>query len=289
MTGESHTEELMRAVVASRTGLRTARRISHAYLIDVPDYPRPLLLTDVVVNVAPTLAEKTGIVRNAIDLAHVMGIAQPLVAILAAVETISGRLPSTLDAAALCRMAGRGRITGGLPDGPLGSDNAVSEAAAAEKSIVSPVGGRVDILVVPDLEAGGMLAEALVLLSGAEASGVVLRARVPVALTGRADRSLVLGGVPACRLTRLLGGPGRLVALLDVGPCHGGRPPGDGRVLGLHGHLVLGLRGHLAPVLPVEAGQAGLAGQHLVRALADFRVEFIVHRVSLLVAGSACV
>ena len=187
MKGDLHTEELMHAVVASQTGLRTARHISHAYLMDIPDYPRPLLLTDVAINIAPTLTEKVGIVQNAIDFAHVMGIAQPRVAILAAVETVSDRLPSTLDAAALCKMAERGQITGGLLDGPLGFDNAINEAAAAEKGIVSPVAGRADILVVPDLEAGNMLAKQLTFLSGAEAAGVVLGARVPIILSSRAD------------------------------------------------------------------------------------------------------
>jgi phosphotransacetylase/acyl dehydratase len=182
-----HTEELMHAVVASQTGLRTARHISHAYLMDIPDYPRPLLLTDVAINIAPTLREKVGIVQNAIDFAHVMGIAQPRVAILGAVETVSDRLPSTLDAAALCKMAERGQITGGLLDGPLGFDNAINEAAAAEKGIVSQVAGRADILVVPDLEAGNMLAKQLTFLSGAEAAGVVLGARVPIILSSRAD------------------------------------------------------------------------------------------------------
>jgi phosphotransacetylase/acyl dehydratase len=183
MKGDLHTEELMHAVVASQTGLRTARHISHAYLMDIPDYPRPLLLTDVAINIAPTLMEKVGIVQNAIDFAHVMGIAQPRVAILAAVETVSDRLPSTLDAAALCKMAERGQITGGLLDGPLGFDNAINEAAAVEKGIVSQVAGRADILVVPDLEAGNMLAKQLTFLSGAEAAGVVLGARVPIILS----------------------------------------------------------------------------------------------------------
>jgi phosphate butyryltransferase len=187
MKGDLHTDELMHAVVASETGLRTTRHISHAYLMDIPDYPRPLLLTDVAINVTPTLAEKAGIVQNAIDFAHVMGIAQPRVAILAAVETVSGRLPSTIDAAALCKMAERGQITGGLLDGPLGFDNAINAAAAAGKGIVSPVAGQADILVVPDLEAGNMLAKQLTFLSGAEAAGVVLGARVPIVLTSRAD------------------------------------------------------------------------------------------------------
>jgi phosphotransacetylase len=153
----------------------------------VPDYPRPLLLTDVAINIRPTLAEKVGIVQNAIDLAHVIGIAQPRVAILAAVEIVSARMPSTIDAAALCKMAERGQIIGGVLDGPLAFDNAINEAAAAEKHIVSPVAGRADILVVPDLEAGNMLAKQLTFLSGAEAAGVVLGARVPIVLTSRAD------------------------------------------------------------------------------------------------------
>ena len=187
MKGDLHTEDLMGAVVAAQGGLRTERRISHAYLMDVPDYPRPLLLTDVAINVSPTLSDKAGIIQNAIDLAHILGIAQPRVAILAAVETVSGRMPSTLDAAALCKMADRGQITGGLLDGPLGFDNAISEAAALEKGIVSAVAGKADILVVPDLEAGNMLAKQLTFLSGAEAAGVVLGARVPIVLASRSD------------------------------------------------------------------------------------------------------
>lgn len=187
MKGALHTEELMHAVIASGSGLRTEQRISHAYLLDVPGYPRPLLLTDVAINVAPTLEEKVGIVQNAIDLARILGIVQPRVAILAPVETVSGRLPTTLDAAALCKMAERGQITGGLLDGPLSFDCAVSRTAAAAKGIVSPVAGQADILVVPDLEAGNMLAKALIFLAGAEAAGVVLGARVPIVLTSRAD------------------------------------------------------------------------------------------------------
>ena len=187
MKGDLHTEELMHAVVAPDTGLRTARRISHVYLMDVPDYPRPLLVTDGAINITPTLADKVAIVQNAIDLAHVMGIAQPRVAILAAVEIVNDRMRSTLDAAALCKMADRGQIIGGLLDGPLAFDNAINEAAAAEKGIVSPVAGRADILVVPDLEAGNMLAKQLTFLAGAEAAGVVLGARVPIILSSRAD------------------------------------------------------------------------------------------------------
>ncbi len=185
--GDLHTDILMHAVIAAATGLRTARQISHVYLMDVPEYPRPLLITDAAINITPNLAEKAGIIQNAIDLAHVIGLARPHVAILAAVETVSARLPSTLDAAALCKMADRGQITGGLLDGPLGFDNAVSEVAAAEKGIVSQVAGKADILLVPDLEAGNMLAKQLTFLSGAEAAGVVLGARVPIILTSRAD------------------------------------------------------------------------------------------------------
>ena len=187
MKGDLHTDHLMHPVLASETGLRTAKQVSHVYVMDVPDYPRLLLLTDMAVNIAPSLAEKVGIVQNAIDCAHAIGIAQPRVAILAAVEVVNPRLPSTVDAAALCKMADRGQIIGGLLDGPLAFDNAVNEAAAAEKGIVSPVAGRADILVVPDLEAGNMLAKQLTFLAGAEAAGVVLGAAVPVILTSRAD------------------------------------------------------------------------------------------------------
>jgi phosphate butyryltransferase len=187
MKGDLHTEDFMGAVVAASNGLRTARRISHVYLMDVPGTERPLLLTDAAINVTPTLAQKAGIVQNAIDLAHAIGIAQPRVAILAAVELVTMRMPSTLDAAALCKMADRGQITGGVLDGPLAFDNAVSAAAATEKGIVSPVAGRADILVVPDLEAGNMLAKQLTFLSGAEAAGIVLGARVPIILSSRAD------------------------------------------------------------------------------------------------------
>jgi phosphate butyryltransferase len=187
MKGDLHTDILMHEVVATTTGLRTRRVISHVYLMDVPGYPRPLLVTDAAINITPNLAEKAGILQNAIDLAHVIGIAQPRAAILAAVETVSAKLPSTLDAAALCKMAERGQITGALLDGPLAFDNAVSEAAAAEKGIVSQVAGKADILLVPDLEAGNMLAKQLTFLSGAEAAGVVLGALVPIILTSRAD------------------------------------------------------------------------------------------------------
>lgn len=187
MKGHLHTRELMQAVVSSRTGLRTGKRISHVYVVDVANYPRSLLITDAAINIAPTLAEKSAIIQNAIDLAHVMGIPQPRVAILAAVETVSFRLPSTTDAAALCKMSERGQITGGVLDGPLGLDNAVSEAAAALKGIVSPVAGRADILMVPGLEAGNMLVKQLVFLCGAKAAGIVVGASVPIILTSRSD------------------------------------------------------------------------------------------------------
>jgi phosphotransacetylase len=190
MKGALHTDELMHAVVNEEIGLRTARRISHVFVIDAPGYPRPLLITDAAINVYPTLDDKRDIVQNAIGLAHALGIATPKVAILSAVETVSTKLKSTLDAAALCKMADRGQITGGIIDGPLAFDNAVSEEAAKTKGIVSPVAGRADIFVVPDLEAGNMLAKQLEYLAEAEIAGVVLGARVPIILTSRADKAL---------------------------------------------------------------------------------------------------
>ncbi|WP_287002620.1 bifunctional enoyl-CoA hydratase/phosphate acetyltransferase [Sphingobium sp.] len=187
MKGSLHTDELLGAVVSGTSGLRTERRISHAYVMDVPGHPTPLIITDAAINIAPTLEEKADIIRNAIDLAHVMGRAEPKVAILSAVETVNPAMPSTLDAAALCKMAERGQIAGGVLDGPLAFDNAVSEAAAKEKGIVSSVAGKAEILVVPDIEAGNMLAKQLTFLGGADAAGVVLGARVPIILTSRAD------------------------------------------------------------------------------------------------------
>jgi phosphate acetyltransferase len=188
MKGSLHTDELMGAVVPSAAGLRTSRRISHVFVMEVPSYPRMLLLTDAAINIAPGLEDKADIVRNAIDLAHVLGIDQPKVAILSAVETVTARMPSTLDAAALCKMADSGQITGGLLDGPLAFDNAISAEAAQTKKIVSRVAGQADILLVPDLEAGNMLAKQLSYLSGAEGAGIVLGARVPIVLTSRANR-----------------------------------------------------------------------------------------------------
>ena len=187
MKGSLHTDELMHEVLAPDTGLRTGRLISHVYLMDVPNYPRPLLITDGAINIAPDLAQKRDIVQNAIDLAHILLIAQPKVAILSAVETVNPRIPSTLDAAALCKMADRGQITGGLLDGPLAFDNAISLEAAKEKGIVSAVAGRADILVAPDLVAGNILAKQLTFLAGASAAGVVMGARIPIILTSRAD------------------------------------------------------------------------------------------------------
>ena len=187
MKGSLHTDELMGAVVSRTSGLRTERRISHAYVMDVPGHPTPLIITDAAINIAPSLDEKADIIRNVIDLAHVIGIACPRVAILAAVETVNPEMQATIDAAALCKMADRGQITGGLLDGPLAFDNAISEAAAQEKGILSPVAGKAEILVVPSLEAGNMLAKQLTFLGGADAAGVVLGARVPIILTSRAD------------------------------------------------------------------------------------------------------
>jgi phosphate acetyltransferase/phosphate butyryltransferase len=187
MKGSLHTDELMTAVVAREAGLRTARRISHAYLMQTPAYPRPFIITDAAINIAPTLEDKADIVRNAIDLAHVIGVALPRVAILAAVETVNVRMPATLDAAALCKMADRGQIEGGVLDGPLAFDNAISADAARTKGIVSSVAGAADVLVVPDLESGNLLAKQLEFLGGASSAGIVLGARVPIVLTSRAD------------------------------------------------------------------------------------------------------
>jgi phosphate acetyltransferase len=187
MKGSLHTDELMGAVVPSATGLRTARRISHVFVLDVPAYPRALLVTDAAINIYPDLEVKADIVQNAIELAQILGIEQPKVAILSAVETINPKIQSTLDAAALCKMADRGQITGGLLDGPLAFDNAISEEAAKTKKIVSPVAGKADILLVPDLEAGNMVAKQLQYLAGADSAGIVLGTRVPIVLTSRAD------------------------------------------------------------------------------------------------------
>jgi phosphate acetyltransferase len=187
MKGSLHTDEIMGAVVAAASGLRTERRVSHVFVLDVPAYERMLMITDAAVNIAPDLKAKRDITQNAIDLAHVLGIAQPRVAILAAIETVNPDMRSTLDAAALCKMADRGQISGGILDGPLAFDNAINVHAAATKSIESPVAGRADVLVVPDIESGNMLAKQLMYFAGADSAGIVLGARVPVILTSRAD------------------------------------------------------------------------------------------------------
>ena len=187
MKGSLHTDELMRAVTNSKTGLRTARRISHVFIMDVPTYPETLFVTDAAINIAPDLDAKRDIIQNAVDLFTQVGLGTPRVAILSAVETVTSKIPSTIDAAALCKMADRGQITNAILDGPLAFDNAISPEAAKIKGIQSPVAGKAQILVVPDLEAGNMLAKNLIFLSKADSAGLVLGARVPVVLTSRAD------------------------------------------------------------------------------------------------------
>ncbi len=187
MKGSLHTDELLKPAMARDTGLRTARRISHVFIMDTPAYARTLLITDAAINITPELEDKIHIVQNAIDLAHALGIPEPKVALLSAVETVNPKIKSTLDAAALCKMADRGQITGGILDGPLAFDTAVSARAAAIKKLQSPVTGLADILVVPDLESGNMLAKQLEYLGGAQLAGIVLGARVPTILTSRAD------------------------------------------------------------------------------------------------------
>jgi len=189
MKGSLHTDEFMSAVLQKETGLRTASRVSHIFVLDVPTYPRPLLLSDAAINIYPTLEDKFHIVKNAIDLAHALGKEMPKVAILSAVETVNPKIPSTLEAAALCKMADRGQITGALLDGPLAFDNAVSKEAAMIKGIRSEVAGEADIFIVPDLESGNMMAKQMTYLIGAEAAGIVAGARVPIVLTSRADSS----------------------------------------------------------------------------------------------------
>jgi phosphate acetyltransferase len=185
--GSLHTDELMGAVVAREGGIRTSRRISHCFVMDVPGHPDALIITDAAVNIAPSLEEKIDIVQNAIDIAAALKVPQVRVAVLSAMETVNPKIPSSLEAAALSKMAERGQITGATVDGPLALDNAISEEAAATKQIVSPVAGRANVLVVPDLEAGNMLAKALSFLAGADSAGIVLGARVPIILTSRAD------------------------------------------------------------------------------------------------------
>jgi phosphate acetyltransferase len=202
MKGSLHTDELMCAVVARDTGIRTERRISHCFVMDVPGHLDPLIITDAAVNIAPTLEDKIDIVQNAIDLAHAVGFPEVRVAILSAMETVNPKVPSTIEAAALCKMADRGQITGALLDGPLALDNAISPEAASIKHIVSPVAGRANLLVVPDLEAGNMLAKSLSFLAGADSAGIVLGARVPIILTSRADT--LMARLASCAIASLM-------------------------------------------------------------------------------------
>jgi phosphate acetyltransferase len=202
MKGSLHTDELMGAVVARDTGIRTDRRISHCFVMDVPGHLDPLIITDAAVNIAPTLEDKVHIVQNAIDLAHAVGFPEVRVAILSAMEMVNPKVVSTVEAAALCKMADRGQITGAVLDGPLALDNAISPEAAAVKHIVSPVAGRANLLVVPDLEAGNMLAKSLSFLAGADSAGIVLGARVPIILTSRADT--LLARLASCAIASMV-------------------------------------------------------------------------------------
>jgi len=214
MKGSLHTDELMRAVTASATGLRTARRISHVFIVDVPNHPDTLFITDAAINIFPDLEAKRDIVQNAIDLFTQVGLGTPRVAILSAVETVTSKIPSTIEAAALCKMADRGQITGGILDGPLAFDNAIDPEAASIKGIQSPVAGRAQILVVPDLEAGNMLAKNLIFLSRADSAGIVLGTRVPVILTSRADS--VRSRLASCAAAVLYADARRRVATLSA-------------------------------------------------------------------------
>lgn len=202
MKGSLHTDTIMAAVVKRETGLRTERRLSHCFIMDVPHHASALFITDAAINIEPTLAEKVDIVQNAIELAHALGIDCPKVAILSAMETVNPKMLSTIEAAALCKMADRGQITGGVLDGPLALDNAISPEAAAIKKIGGPVAGDADILVVPNLEAGNMLAKSLSFLADADAAGIVLGARVPIILTSRADS--LLTRLASCAVAILL-------------------------------------------------------------------------------------
>jgi phosphate acetyltransferase len=202
MKGSLHTDELMGAVVKTDGGLRTARRLSHCFIMDIPGHNDPLIITDAAVNIVPSLANKVDILQNAIDLALVLGFAEVRVAILCAVETVNPKMPSTIEAAALCKMADRGQITGALLDGPLALDNAISSDAATIKHLTSPVAGRANVLLVPDLEAGNMLAKSLTFLANADAAGIVLGARVPIILTSRADS--VLTRLASCAVACLI-------------------------------------------------------------------------------------
>ncbi|SAL83824.1 phosphate acetyltransferase [Caballeronia terrestris] len=202
MKGSLHTDELMAAVVKRDTGLRTARRVSHCFVMDVPGHDEALIITDAAVNIAPTLEEKADILQNAIDLAHALRVEEVRVAILSAMETVNPKVPSTVEAAALCKMVDRHQITGALVDGPLALDNAIDLEAARIKKIDSPVAGRANVLLVPDLEAGNMLAKSLSFLAGADAAGIVLGARVPIILTSRADS--ILTRLASCAVAALV-------------------------------------------------------------------------------------
>jgi phosphate acetyltransferase len=202
MKGSLHTDELMAAVVKRDIGLRTARRVSHCFVMDVPTHREPLIITDAAVNIAPTLEDKVDIVQNAIDLAHALSVMEVRVAILSAMETVNPKVPSTIEAAALCKMADRGQITGAILDGPLALDNAISLESVKIKRINSPVAGRANVLVVPNLEAGNMLAKSLSFLANADAAGIVLGARVPIILTSRADS--VITRVASCAVAALV-------------------------------------------------------------------------------------
>jgi phosphotransacetylase len=202
MKGSLHTDELLHVVLNRNTGIRTERRLSHCFLLAVPTYARPFILTDAAINIAPDLITKRDICQNAIDIAHAMGSEEPKLAILAAVESINPAIPATLDAAALCKMADRGQIKGAILDGPLAFDNAADQEAARTKGIVSPVAGKADILLVPDLEAGNMLAKQLIFMAHAEAAGVVAGAQVPIVLTSRADS--VRNRLASCAVAALL-------------------------------------------------------------------------------------
>ena len=202
MKGSLHTDELMSAIVSREGGLRTGRRISHVFIMDVPTYHKVLIVTDAAINIAPALEDKVDICQNAIDLAISLGLEKPKVAILAAVETVNSKMPATLDAAALCKMAERGQIKGGILDGPLAFDNAISAQAAETKGIKSPVAGDPDILLAPDLEAGNILAKQLSFLANADSAGMVLGAKVPVILTSRADS--VRSRIASCGVAKLV-------------------------------------------------------------------------------------
>jgi phosphate acetyltransferase len=216
MKGSLHTDELMGAVVRTATGLRTERRISHAFIMDVPSLDRAIIVTDAAINIFPTLEDKQHIIQNAIDLALALGFSQPKVAILSAMETVNPKIQSTVEAGALCKMADRGQITGGILDGPLALDNAINLSAAQIKHIQSPVAGYADILVVPDLEAGNMLAKSLSFMADADAAGIVLGARVPIILTSRADS--VMTRLASCAVAALVAQARRSSVAKGVAP-----------------------------------------------------------------------